>query len=98
MTDKNNPSPVLHIITVLAFVARIAGGSSIALLGPQTGASAATPGLPTSPCQLEGVTRPARCGMLSVQENPERPGSRRLAIRFAVISASSSGNKHLDPL
>jgi pimeloyl-ACP methyl ester carboxylesterase len=100
MTDQTNPSPVLHAITVVALVARIAAGASVALLGLQAGAttSAAAPELPTSPCQLESVTRPARCGMLTVLENPERPDGRRLAIRFAVIPASSSGNKLLDPI
>jgi pimeloyl-ACP methyl ester carboxylesterase len=100
MTDQTDRSPVLHAIAVFAFVARIAGGASVALLGSQTGVaiSAPAPQLPTNPCQLEGVTRPTRCGVLTVLENPERPDGRRLAIRFAVIPASSSGNKVLDPI
>src|ERR1700689_3674402 len=100
MTDQTNRCPVLHAIAVFAFVARIAGGASVALLGSQTGVaiSAPAPQLPTNPCQLEGVTRPTRCRVLTVLENPERPDGRRLAIRFAVIPASSSGNKLLDPI
>jgi pimeloyl-ACP methyl ester carboxylesterase len=53
--------------------------------------------LPTSPCQLAGVTQPARCGALSVLENPERADGRRLAIHFAVIPASS-GKALPDPI
>jgi pimeloyl-ACP methyl ester carboxylesterase len=100
MTDRTDRSPVLHAITVLALVARVAGGASVALLGPEAGAAAfaAAPELPTSPCQLEGVARPARCGMLTVLENPKRPDGRRLAIHFAVIPASSSGRVLLDPI
>jgi pimeloyl-ACP methyl ester carboxylesterase len=73
---------------------------SVALLGSQAGTaiSAAAPELPTSPCRLPGVTRPARCGVLTVLENPERPDGRRLAIHFAVIPASSSGKVLLDPI
>jgi pimeloyl-ACP methyl ester carboxylesterase len=36
--------------------------------------------------------------MLTVLENPKRPDSRRLAIHFAVIPASSSGSVLLDPI
>jgi pimeloyl-ACP methyl ester carboxylesterase len=66
---------------------------SLAFLG--TKASAATPVadpplLPTSHCRLPDVTQPARCGALSVLENPQRPDGRRLAIHFAVIPAASA--------
>lgn len=60
---------------------------AVALSGSQPG-DTATSALPTSPCWLSGVARPARCGVLSVLENPQRPDGRRLAIHFAVIPAS----------
>ncbi len=60
-------------------------------------ALATFPGLLTSPCRLPGVTRPARCGALSLLENPKSPDGRRLAIHFAVIPASS-GKALSDPI
>ena len=57
-------------------------------------ASAAVPatsfGLPTKSCRLPSITQPARCGALSVLENPERADGRRLTIHFAVIPAASA--------
>ena len=72
---------------------------SVALLGSQAGTAfaSATPELPTSSCRLAGVSSPARCGTLSVLENPERPNGRRLTIHFAVIPASS-GKALPDPI
>jgi len=71
----------------------------LALLGLED--SAAVPatflGLPTRACALPGVTQPARCGALSVLENPERADSRRLSIHFAVIPAAS-GKALTDPI
>jgi pimeloyl-ACP methyl ester carboxylesterase len=74
--------------------------SSFALLGSLlagTTISAAAPELPTSRCLLPGVTRPARCGVLTALEDPERPDGRRLAIHFAVVPASSD-KVLLDPI
>jgi len=73
--------------------------ASLALLVLEPGAavSATSAGVTMSPCQLPGVSQAARCGGLTVLENPERPDSRRLAIRFAVIPASS-GKALPDPI
>ena|SRR5579863_10308581 len=72
---------------------------SVAFLG--LGGSAAVPatssGLPMSACQLPAVTQPARCGELSVLEDPERADGRRLSIHFAVVTASS-GKALPDPI
>ena len=62
---------------------------ALLVLEPRAVVSATSTRLPTSPCPLPGVTQAARCGVLTVLENPERPDSRRLAIHFAVIPASS---------
>jgi pimeloyl-ACP methyl ester carboxylesterase len=71
----------------------------LALLGVESNATVAatSPEVPASPCLLPGVTQSARCGALSVLENPERADSRRLAIRYAVIPASS-GKALPDPI
>ena len=53
--------------------------------------------LPTSPCQLPGVARAARCGVLEVLENPDRPDGRKLPIHVAVVPASS-GKALSDPI
>jgi pimeloyl-ACP methyl ester carboxylesterase len=68
-------------------------------LGLEASGAVAAPslGLPTSPCSLADVNQPARCGALTVPENPERADSRRLAIHFAVIPASS-GKALPDPI
>src|SRR5215472_2848720 len=58
---------------------------------PQSAAAPATSfGLPMRSCRLPDITEPARCGELSVLENPERADGRRLAIQFAVIPAASA--------
>ena len=38
-------------------------------------------------CRFADLTRAARCGTLSVPENPDKPGGRRLSISVAVIPA-----------
>lgn len=49
------------------------------------------------PCSVPGVQRSARCGAIEVLENPDRPGSRKLKIHFAVIPAAN-GHPHPDPI
>jgi pimeloyl-ACP methyl ester carboxylesterase len=39
-------------------------------------------------CRLADVARAARCGTLSVPENPDQPGGRRVSISVAVIPAA----------
>ena len=39
-------------------------------------------------CRFADLTRTARCGTLSVPENPDKPGSRRLTISVVVIPAT----------
>jgi pimeloyl-ACP methyl ester carboxylesterase len=46
--------------------------------------------LELSTCTLPGLTQVARCGVLNVPENPERPAERQLAIHFVVIPATDS--------
>jgi pimeloyl-ACP methyl ester carboxylesterase len=48
-------------------------------------------------CSVPGVERTARCGAIEVLENPDRPGSRKLEIHFAVIPAAK-GHARPDPI
>lgn len=49
------------------------------------------------PCKLSGVPQPARCGVLEIPENPNRPAGRQLIINVAVIPAIG-GQPHPDPI
>jgi pimeloyl-ACP methyl ester carboxylesterase len=53
--------------------------------------------LRTSACELPGVGRPARCGVLDVLEDPHQPNGRRLPIHVAVVPATS-GKALTDPI
>jgi hypothetical protein len=48
-------------------------------------------------CSVPGVEKSARCGAIEVLENPDRPGSRKLKIHFAVIPAAK-GHARPDPI
>lgn len=48
-------------------------------------------------CKLPDLDRPARCGVVSVPEDPDRPHGRQLAIHYAVVAASSAA-PHPDPI
>jgi pimeloyl-ACP methyl ester carboxylesterase len=50
-----------------------------------------------SSCKLSGVPQPARCGVLEVPENPNRPAGRQLKIGVAVIPAIG-GQPRPDPI
>jgi pimeloyl-ACP methyl ester carboxylesterase len=50
-----------------------------------------------SSCKLSGVPQPARCGVLEVPENPNRPSGRQLKIGVAVIPAIG-GQPRPDPI
>jgi pimeloyl-ACP methyl ester carboxylesterase len=50
-----------------------------------------------SSCKLPNVPQPARCGVLEVPENPNRPAGRRLRIGVAVIPATG-GQPRPDPI
>jgi pimeloyl-ACP methyl ester carboxylesterase len=58
-----------------------------ALLWPAVYAAAGQPSIVLTSCRLADLTRAARCGKLSVSENPDKPGGRQLSIAVAVIPA-----------
>jgi pimeloyl-ACP methyl ester carboxylesterase len=49
------------------------------------------------PCQLPELSRPAKCGVLELPENHDRPQGRQLAIGVAVVPAAS-GKALADPI
>lgn len=64
---------------------------ALAVLGASGARAAATA------CKLPDLDRPARCGVVSVPEDPNRPHGRQLAIHYAVVPASS-GSPQPDPI
>lgn len=49
------------------------------------------------PCRLQEVSRPVKCGVLELPENPALPQGRQLAISVAVVPAAS-GKAVADPI
>lgn len=41
----------------------------------------------TEPCRLKGIDREVQCGKVSVAENPDQPGGRRIDVHYAVVPA-----------
>jgi pimeloyl-ACP methyl ester carboxylesterase len=62
----------------------------MAVVDVSEAAARSRPSLLLEPCTLAEVTRPARCGVLEVPENPDKPGGRRISIGVAVIPAANS--------
>lgn len=87
-----------HVLTASLLLAQSISLAHAAHAGAATTpASKPPPILTLSPCTLPGVTQPARCGVLSVPENPARPGGRQLPIHVAVVPASG-GTALPDPI
>jgi len=64
---------------------------------PALHAAADEPSIVLASCRFADLTRAARCGALSVPENPDKPGGRRLSISVAVIPAAKAP-AHADPI
>lgn len=60
-------------------------------------ANAAASGTVLKPCQLPELSRPAKCGVFELPENPSRPHGRHLAINVAIVPAAS-GKALADPI
>jgi pimeloyl-ACP methyl ester carboxylesterase len=50
-----------------------------------------------SPCELPGVPRAAKCGVVEVPENWDKPAGRRLSLAVAVVPAEA-GKSYEDPI
>jgi pimeloyl-ACP methyl ester carboxylesterase len=70
-----------------------AGLTAAALLAP----AAAQPASGTTPCRIKGIEQEVRCGSVSVPEDPDAAGGRRIDIHFAVVPAQAR-IKEPDPL
>jgi len=46
--------------------------------------------LSLAPCNITGLTEPARCGALDVPENPKLPNGRHLSIGVVVVPATAA--------
>jgi pimeloyl-ACP methyl ester carboxylesterase len=53
--------------------------------------------VPLTPCELPGVKRAAKCGVVEVPENPDKPAGRHLQLAVAIIPAEVPGS-HDDPI
>ena len=75
--------------------------TSASTAAPRTAAATTPPLPPLSPCQLEHPQRlnvvSADCGVLTVPENPAKPGGRQIPLAFARVPAISQRKKP-DPL
>jgi pimeloyl-ACP methyl ester carboxylesterase len=88
----------MHDVT--SSMARVIRGwlAALLLLSGSTACVAAAAGaLVLEPCTIDGLARPARCGVLEVAENPRRPLGRTLPIHMMVIPASN-GTARPDPI
>jgi len=64
-------------------------GIALIFAGPCFAAEAPAP-LELGACALPEIAAPARCGILDVPEDPDRPDGRKLSIHVAVLPAISS--------
>jgi pimeloyl-ACP methyl ester carboxylesterase len=68
-----------------------------ALAAEGKGASEQSSAISTTPCNLEGVSEPVRCGVLHVPENPIKENGRRIALNIAIIPALADTTRR-DPI
>ena len=84
-----------------ALILWLAAATPVALMGPPPCRAAPGARLTLSACELhqpQGLTlTQARCGQLTVPENPADPHGRRIELRVAVVPAVST-RKRPDPL
>ncbi len=59
-----------------------------ALIWPTVHAAGSERGIALTACRLTDLTRAARCGSISVAEDPDKPGGRQLSVSVAVIPAA----------
>jgi pimeloyl-ACP methyl ester carboxylesterase len=78
-----------------ALLASAAALCMLALLLPASVEAQAAPA--TTPCRLKGIERELRCGAVSVPEDPDAPGGRKIVVHFAIVPAHAR-IKEPDPL
>jgi pimeloyl-ACP methyl ester carboxylesterase len=78
------------LLTTALLIGQFIGRAhAISVEGAATPPVKASAGIELSSCTLPGVTQVARCGVLYVLENPDRPAGRRLPIHVAIIPATN---------
>jgi len=85
-----------HTLTAVISVQFLSVATAAIVIGPPLSAESFG-AIELSSCKLSGVPQPARCGVLEVPENPNRPAVRQLRISVAVIPAIS-GHPRPDPI
>ena len=60
-------------------------------------AGVAAADVPLQSCELPGVKRAAKCGVIEVPENPDKPSGRRLQLGVAIVPAENRAG-HDDPI
>lgn len=75
------------------------GPFAILILLAVAGGAKAAPAqsLSTAPCDLPGIDRPARCGVLEVPEAPDKPNGRKIGLNVAILPSASGASKP-DPI
>ncbi|HXU34521.1 MAG TPA: alpha/beta fold hydrolase [Thermoanaerobaculia bacterium] len=87
MPDQPASPPSVFRSPAVRFGGALAAGLVLTLTVAAGRAPRSGGGLALSPCHLDGLAEPALCGTLSVPENRDAPGSRKVPIRFAVLPA-----------
>lgn len=81
----------------VALIHSMSAANAAAAPDPPGAAAGPSGALVLASCDVEGLAQPARCGVLEVLENPDRPDGRRLPISVVVIPATA-GPALADPI
>src|SRR5215467_12233473 len=92
--SEMRPVRSLLVMAFCVFCLRSAAGQRIPGSAPKP--TEALGAVTLSSCTLPGLAQPARCGVLKVPEDPDRPDGRKLAIGVAVVPAT--GQPRPDPI
>lgn len=87
----------LLLALIAAISAQFVSVANAAIGGDPPRSAESSGAIQLSSCKLPGIPQPARCGVLEVPENPNRPAGRHLKIGVAVIPAIA-GKPRPDPI
>src|SRR5215467_2482639 len=93
--SEMRPVRSLLVMVFCVFCLGSAAGQRIPDSAPKPTEALGT--LTLSSCTLPGLAQQARCGVLKVPEDPDRPDGRKLAIGVAVVPATG-GQPRPDPI
>jgi len=95
LETARKPKLFMLIAAVAALGAGLADVVAAEPAGSAETADVSSPFL--TPCLVEGMARPARCGAFEVPEDPAKPDGRRLSIHVLVVPAKG-GSSLKDPI